>query len=196
MITDGAAFFQLQEEVRAAFECTVVDLPRNMLVQHPHLMHEVNAVVVVTELTLAATRDMMRLLGWFKTNAPATKVILVGNKIPAPGGVEIARKDFESSIERKLDYVIGYDAKLALQAVRSCRTLADVGKGNRQFAALEELVQAILVLSDGEGDGAAPKAAGKAKHGAGPARGQAPSLMNRLNELKALLPGKTKVKVN
>src|ERR1700741_2664776 len=53
MLTDGSAFFQLQEEMRSAFECTVIDLPRSMLVQHPHLLHEANATVVVTELTLA-----------------------------------------------------------------------------------------------------------------------------------------------
>jgi pilus assembly protein CpaE len=37
LLTDGSAFFQLQEEIRGAFECTVVDLPRHMLVQHPML---------------------------------------------------------------------------------------------------------------------------------------------------------------
>ena len=41
MLTDGSAFYQLQEEMRAAFECTVVDLPRGMLVQHPHLITDV-----------------------------------------------------------------------------------------------------------------------------------------------------------
>jgi pilus assembly protein CpaE len=28
LLTDGAAFYQLQEEMRSAFECTVIDLPR------------------------------------------------------------------------------------------------------------------------------------------------------------------------
>ena len=37
LLTDGSAFFQLQEEIRHAFEGTVIDLPRQMLVQYPHL---------------------------------------------------------------------------------------------------------------------------------------------------------------
>src|SRR3546814_15301364 len=64
VITDGSAFYQLQEEMRTAFECTVVDLPRAMLVQHPHLSSEIQIAVLVTELTLAAARDTIRILSW------------------------------------------------------------------------------------------------------------------------------------
>ncbi|WP_221793133.1 pilus assembly protein CpaE [Aquisediminimonas sediminicola] len=195
MLTDGSAFFQLQEEIRAAFECTVVDIPRNILIQHPHLLHVVNAVVVVTELTLAATRDMMRLLGWFKSNAPAVRIIVVANKVPVVGGSEISRKDFESSIEHKIDYVIGFDQKVAVQATKLCRTLADVGKGNRHFNPLGELVEELLALSDGTDDGAG-YGAGKSGDGAKSAKAAGgPTLMNKLNELKAMLPSKGKAKV-
>src|SRR3954466_12893494 len=47
LMNDGAAFYQLQEEIRNAFESTVMDLPRSMLVQHPHLVHDVHVAVVV-----------------------------------------------------------------------------------------------------------------------------------------------------
>ena len=83
LMTDGSAFYQLQEEMRTAFECTVVDLPRDMLVQHPHLINDVHVAVVVTELTLAAARDTIRILSWLKSNAPQTKVIVVANRVPA-----------------------------------------------------------------------------------------------------------------
>jgi pilus assembly protein CpaE len=54
LLTDGSAFVHLEDEFRAVFEHSVIDLPRNMLVNFPHLLNNVNAVVVVTELTLAA----------------------------------------------------------------------------------------------------------------------------------------------
>src|SRR6186713_3507369 len=57
VLTDGAAFYQLQEEMRNAFESTVLDLPRHMLIQYPHLVHDAHVAIVVSELTLAATRD-------------------------------------------------------------------------------------------------------------------------------------------
>ena len=53
LVTDGTAFFQLQEEMRNAFESTVLDLPRHMLIQYPHLVHDAHVAVVVAELTLA-----------------------------------------------------------------------------------------------------------------------------------------------
>src|SRR5690606_18951041 len=70
LLTDGSAYYQLEEELRAAFEATFVDLPRNILVQHPHLVLESSAVVLVTEFTLAAARDTIRILSWLKSNAP------------------------------------------------------------------------------------------------------------------------------
>src|SRR3546814_13619877 len=40
LLTDGGAFYQLLEEFRAAFECSVIDMPRAMLIHHPHLMRD------------------------------------------------------------------------------------------------------------------------------------------------------------
>ncbi len=160
LLTDGSAFFQLQEELRGAFECTVIDLPRAMLVQHPHLMSDVHATVIVTELTLAAARDVIRLLSWLKSNAPQTKVLVVANKVSPSGAGEITRKDFESSIERKLDYVVPLDAKVATQAAKLGKTLAEAGKGSKLATALGELSNRLISTVDeaAAGDGIASQA--------------------------------------
>src|SRR3954464_14100547 len=129
LVTDGSAFFQLQEEMRNAFESTVLDLPRSMLVQHPHLVHEVHVAVVVAELTLAATRDTIRVLAWLKSNAPQTKVVVVANGVPSGGALEISRKDFEQSIERPVDIVFPYDAKIAAQSAKLGKPMAEVASG-------------------------------------------------------------------
>jgi pilus assembly protein CpaE len=148
MLTDGAAFFQLQEELRGAFECTVIDLPRNMLVQHPHLMSDVHATVIVTELTLAAARDVIRLLSWLKSNAPQTKVLVVANKVSASGAGEITRKDFEASIERKIDYVVPLDMKVATQAAKLGKTMAEAGKGSKVSTALTDVSNRLIATVD------------------------------------------------
>ena len=106
MMTDGGAFYQLQEEFRGAFECTVIDIPRGMLIQHPHLMNDANVVVLATEMTLAAARDSIRLLSWLKSNAPQARADRRGPTGCRRTRWEISRKDFESSIERKLDLLI------------------------------------------------------------------------------------------
>jgi pilus assembly protein CpaE len=98
-MTDGAAFLQLEEEFRHAFEMTMIDMPRNMLINFPHLLGNVNVVVVATEMTLASARDSIRVLSWLKTNAAHAIPLVVANKVQ-PGAQEISKADFEASIER------------------------------------------------------------------------------------------------
>lgn len=160
LVTDGAAFYQLQGEMRAAYECTVVDLPRGMLVQHPHLMSDVQLAVIVTQLTLAAARDTIRLLSWMKSNAPQTQLFVVANGVHASGQPEISRKDFEGSIERKIDYTIPFDQKLAAQAAKLGKPMAEAGKSSKTVTPLVDLLAAIAGAADEGADIDAAKTKG------------------------------------
>ncbi|MCP3730143.1 pilus assembly protein CpaE [Sphingomonas sp. MG17] len=177
VMTDGAAFFQLQEEIRGAFECTVIDLPRTMLVNYPHLITDVQVAVLVTELTLAAARDTIRILSWFKSNAPHTTVIVVANRVPASGVLEISRKDFEGSIERRIDYVLPYDPKTAVQAAKLGKPLAEAGKAVKGLAPLAEIAEKVVALTDA-GEEGKEKSKAKAK---ADAAGRGMSLFAKLN---------------
>ena len=176
IVTDGAAFYQLQEEMRAAFECTVVDLPRGMLVQHPHLLSDINAVVLVTELTLAAARDSIRLLSWLRTHAPQVQVTVMANRVHAGPQLEISRKDFEGSIERKIDVMVPFDQKLAAQAAKLGKPLAEAGKGSKTVAPLAEVADRVIAMTD---DGAFEGAGGGTAKGA--------SLLSKFAGLKGLV---------
>jgi pilus assembly protein CpaE len=181
MLTDGAAFYQLQEEMRAAFESTVIDLPRGMLVQHPHLMQDVQSAVVVTDLTLASARDVIRILSWIKSNAPTTQVFVAANRVPASGPTEMTRKDFEASIERKIDFVLPLDAKVVTQAAKLGKTVAEAGKGSKLTGVIGEIVNKLVSAVDENAEAASdPKAKAKS------------SLLGKLGGFK--LPGKAKAK--
>jgi len=183
----------LQEEMRAAFETTIVDLPRGMLVTYPHLVEEVQTAVIVTELTLAAARDTIRLLSWFCSNASHVTVVLIGNKQQPVANQEISRKDFEGSVERKLDFVIPWDGKLAAMAAKLGKPLAEAGKGNRALAPLVELSRHLCQLNDAsDDDDATASGKGKAK-GKGSAKGKGgTSLIGKLADLRARLPVRAK----
>ncbi|MBC7986442.1 MAG: pilus assembly protein CpaE [Sphingomonadaceae bacterium] len=161
MLTDGTAFYQLQEELKNAFEISIVDLPRPMLIQHPHLIHDVHRIVVVTELTLAATRDSIRLLAWLKSNAPHAQLLVAANRVPASGLMEINRKDFESSIERKIDFLIPFDPKVAVQAAKLGKTLAEAGKSSKTVTPIVELARQLSHDADGEQPGGSTSLMGK-----------------------------------
>jgi pilus assembly protein CpaE len=183
MMTDGSAFFQLQEEMRSAFETTVLDLPRQMLVQHPHLVHDAHVCIVVVEFTLAATRDAIRILSWLKSNAPQARVIVVSNRTVAGNAQEISRKDFEKSIERPVDIVIPLDLKAASQAAKLGQPIARAGKNAKISQPLGQLVTMTVSAVDGSGE--KPAEAGGA------------SLIGKIGNLKSLLgkmPAKPKAK--
>jgi len=181
LLSDGGAFHQLQEEMRAAFECTVIDLPRQMLVQHPHLMNEIQSVVVVSELTLVGARDVIRILSWLKSNAPQANVLVALNRVGPSGTTELSKKDFESSIERKADFIIPFDAKVVCQAAKLGKPVAEVGKTSKVGLELQAIGSRLLVAADG-GDEAEAAAASKA--------GKSTSLAGRIVSLKSLLPSK------
>ena len=147
MMSDGGAYHQLQEEMRSAFDATVLDMPRQFMVQHPELLGDVNAVVLVTELTLAAARDVIRMQSWLKTNAPGARITIVANKSGSSSG-ELSRKDFESSIERKIDCTIPLDEKVAAQAAKLGQPVPEAAKGARITVALQDLAK--RVVNEGE----------------------------------------------
>jgi len=175
LVTDGTAFYQLQGEMRAAFECTVVDLPRSMLIQHPQLTSDVQLGVIVTELTLASARDTIRILSWMKTNAPQTQLFVLANRMHTGGQLEISRKDFEGSIERKIDYLVPFDQKLASQAAKLGKPIVEVGKTSKTVAPILALATALgTAVADGAADDTA-KPKGK-------------SLIGKFGDLKGLIP--------
>ncbi|MFN3944372.1 MAG: pilus assembly protein CpaE [Allosphingosinicella sp.] len=178
MLSDGSAFFQLEEEIRHAFEGTVIDLPRPMLIQYPHLLNEIHVIVLVVEFTLAATRDAIRILSWLKANAPQARILVVANRAPGAGLQEVSRKDFEQSIERKVDVIVPYDPKSAAQAAKLGQPLAKAAKSAKLSQPLVQLLTLTLTSADPEAE---PEANAKGA-----------SLLGKLGSFTALMAKKPK----
>lgn len=149
LLTDGSAFVRLEEEFRHAFEHTVIDMPRNMLINFPHLLADVNVVLLVTELTLAGARDAIRILSWLRANAPHTQIMVVANRVQT-GMAEISRADFEASIERKINVVIPYDIKAAIHCAKLGQTFAEANRATKAGSALRELALSVKALVDAD----------------------------------------------
>jgi Flp pilus assembly protein, ATPase CpaE len=179
VMTDGSAFFQLEEELRNAFEMTIVDIPRQVLIPFPHLVAEAGTILLVSDVTLAAARDTIRLLSWFKQNVPSARVILVANKFQSTIG-ELSRKEFESSIERDVDVTIPFDPKLVSQSAKLGKSYAEICKGTKASQVWTQLMRLVL-------DGAE-----EAEEVSVSARGQSgASLLGKLGSLGNLVTKKT-----
>ncbi len=184
MMTDGGAFYQLQEEMRATFEATVVDLPRAMVIAHPHLVADLQAVVVVSELTLAGARDTIRIQSWLKSNAPQSTVLLVINRAGPNGSHELTQKDFESSVERKVDFVIPADQKTASQAAKLGKTVAEMAKSTKAGSVMTDLAGRLLAVVEDAVVETSTKAAKAPKM----------SLSAKFSGFKSMLPSRGKTK--
>jgi len=147
LMTDGSAFVQLEDEFRQAFEMTVIDLPRNMLINFPQLLADVNLVILTCELTLASARDTIRLLSWLKTNASHAHPMVVANKVQ-PSLAEISRADFEASIERKLDFLIPYDLKAATNAAKLGQVFVDANRSSKASAVIRQIAERVIGVSE------------------------------------------------
>lgn len=147
LMTDGAAFVQLEEEFRQAFEMTVVDLPRNMLINFPHVLADVNLILLTAEMTLASARDTIRIMSWLKTNAAHAHVMVIANKVQ-PTVAEISKADFEASIERKIDFSIPFDVKAAANAAKMGQTFVEANRSSKASAAIKQVAERVMGASE------------------------------------------------
>ena len=152
LMTDGSAFIQLEDEFRQAFEMTVIDLPRNMLINFPQLLADVNLVVLTCELTLASARDTIRILSWLKANASHAHPMVVANKVQ-PSVAEINKSDFEASIERKVDFMVPYDVKAASNAAKLGQVFVDANRSSKASAAIRQIAERVMGVSSNEASG-------------------------------------------
>lgn len=151
LMTDGSAFLRLEQEFRQAFEATIIDLPRSIMINFPQLLAEMNTIVVATDLTLASARDAIRIISWLKGNAPKTAIIVVANKVQL-GSAEITQTDFSAAIERSIDYTVPYDHKAAIQAARLGQTLVEANRQSKIVAPITDLVRKIRNSELGSGE--------------------------------------------
>ncbi len=147
LMTDGAAFVQLEEEFRQAFEMTVIDLPRNMLINFPHVLSDVNLVLLVSDMTLASARDTIRIQSWLKTNAAHAHTMVVANKVQS-GVSEISKANFEASIERKVDYIIPYDAKAAANAAKLGQPFVEANRSSKATNVIKQVAERVIGASE------------------------------------------------
>jgi len=151
IMPEPSAINLLMTTLLTSFDNLVVDVPRHLLTTHPNIFESATDVVVVSDLTLASTRDTIRLLAHMKLTAPDARVIMVINRIHAKGQNEVDPRDFIASIEHEIDITIPEDQKVMMEVGRTGKPLLEVAKASSPAQAIEKLVGLIL------GDDAAGK---------------------------------------
>ena len=142
--TDPSALTHLLGELKNNFNYIVMDLPRTVITEHPLLVSQSNEIILVSDLSLAATRDTIRIIAFCKNIAPHANITILVNKSPGDSMAEVKVKDFAISIERQIDWEIPFDPKLLLSVARSGKSLPVSAKNSKMVKSINAMTQKII----------------------------------------------------
>lgn len=137
------AFEQMIESVRESHEHLVIDMPRNALSMVGDGLAAITDFYLVTDLSLKATRDTIRIMAFIQKVSPDAKIHIIHNEVRT-GDTELSQADFEASIERKIRYHIPFDNKAFLNAEKQSKSLYQSDHNSKISKLLVELAQNII----------------------------------------------------
>ncbi len=135
----------LFETLAHEHSCIVVDLPRALYSVRDQVLNEATHVILVTELSLPALRDSIRLLGIVEEAAPKTPITVVANRCKG-GQQAMGQGEFQKALGRKVDLTITDESKLFNDAANTGKPV--VNQSGRSKAAKSLRSVAGIIASD------------------------------------------------
>lgn len=143
-VADPAALSHLIEQLRTNYDVVMIDAPRTMVAQYQMILTESTDIILVTDLSLAATRDTIRMLNLIKDVAPNATVHLLANRVGSGGPVEVNQKDFEASVERKVDWILPFDPKTVVLAAQRAKPLPQAAPNSKLVSLIKSISEEIV----------------------------------------------------
>ena len=129
--------------LRADCDFIILDLPRQLDEIVRRTIAVATTIGVVTDLSLAAARDTLRLVEFNRVLSPTAKHMVIGNQVGAPHRGEVGRTEFERVVGLTLDGAIPFEAQAALTTSSMGTALPAAlrnSKAAAEFAALAEQI--------------------------------------------------------
>lgn len=137
------AFMPLLTELGKTFDHIVLDIPRAFALQHPEILTTATTTVLVTDLSLSAMRDALRIRSMVREVSPHTNLMVVVNHTRPVGKGDMPLAEFEKSIDDTIACDIPYDAKAAAQATGEGKPIAAVVKNSKATQAMRKISQGM-----------------------------------------------------
>ena len=113
---DLIAFEMLIDFAKKQFNYLLVDMPRDLDDTNKISMNKADTFVIMAEMSVASVRNTARILEFLNKEQTEKKVLVIANKIGLSSGGALSKKSFERVIDRKIDYMMPLDEKIALAA--------------------------------------------------------------------------------
>lgn len=99
--------------------------------------------LVITELTLTGLRDTTRLLRLLEDTAPASRTLVIANRVPR-GTPPVPRREFEQELRRPIDVVLAAEDRAAAEAANAGRPIGAVAPSGKLARAIDDLAGQLL----------------------------------------------------
>ncbi|MGE3968036.1 MAG: P-loop NTPase [Dongiaceae bacterium] len=136
---EAGAITLLIDQVRRQSDYIVIDVPRSSPRARTRVMNSATDLVLVTDLTLASLRDVLRIQQQVQILAPNAHVFVVANRVGSKDAA-LPREEFERALGRKVDLILHEDLKAAQHAASAGKPLAAVAPSSKTAVALKDLV--------------------------------------------------------
>ena len=121
----------------------VVDLPRHLGEDIRRLLTLSSSIGIITDLSLAAARDTLRLSDFVKTLTPAARHLVIGNNVGAKHRGEIAKAEFENVTTIHLDFAVPFEPSAALTTSSTGSVLTAAMRHTKTAGALRDIAMRL-----------------------------------------------------
>ena len=139
----------LFETLSRNHDVIVVDLPRSAVGFRHRVLQAATQIVLVTDLTLAALRDSIRLLSMIDESAGGKPITIVANRVGAKTE-SMNKTDFQKTLGRPVDHVIPEDRKAMKQSADAGKPLPVAAKSARSVAEMRAIARKIVPIKRGK----------------------------------------------
>lgn len=124
LLSDSVALDLLLKELRTRFHYVVLDVPRVVSPTWQYVLQSASNLVLVSEPSLAAMRDTLRIMSLMPTCNASCQLTLVANRVGEHKTGELSRAEFEKGVGRPLDVLLPFDPRAVAAAVNSGQPIA------------------------------------------------------------------------
>ena len=137
------AFEPLIEALPDDFDCLIFDVPARMAARQKRLLSRMDAIAVVSDLSIAGMRDTTRLIQFLRVNAPDAAVTVIANKVGPRGSGDLPKAEFQKGADVPVKHFLPLEAKLVGEAANAGKPLAMVAKRSVLVKSLKTLAQIL-----------------------------------------------------
>jgi pilus assembly protein CpaE len=118
-----AGLVPLIETLTRAGDWAIADMPRDVLLREPECLANAAALIVVTDLSLASLREVLRLKDWAATAMPEVEFLIVANNTRAKLEGDLPPVEFARSVASPLAAQMPFDTKSIAASVRASKPI-------------------------------------------------------------------------